>query len=125
MQTKPDHVGRQYAADRLRGAHPAGPCPAPIRGRSLARRRTPHGPMPSANTRMCAPTTPERGQFARDAGRRTLTVLFPAPVRAVLPAAVTVHNEGVVADREPEALSHGVLPLFDARIHELFNAAAV
>src|SRR5579864_5067826 len=31
----------------------------------------------------------------------------------------------MIADREPETLRHGRLPVFDARVHELLDAAAV
>ena len=40
-------------------------------------------------------------------------------------AAMTVQNERVVADLEPQALGHRLLPFFDAAVHELFHAAAV
>ncbi len=36
-----------------------------------------------------------------------------------------VKNQGVIADLEPQPLRHGVLALFDAAVHELFDAAAV
>jgi len=36
-----------------------------------------------------------------------------------------VHDQRMVADREPQPLGDGRLPLFDTGIHELFDAAAV
>ena len=38
---------------------------------------------------------------------------------------MAVQNQRVIADLEPQALGHGVLPLFDAAVHELFDLAAV
>jgi hypothetical protein len=36
-----------------------------------------------------------------------------------------VHDEGVIADRKPEPLGDRILALFNTRIDELFNTAAV
>src|SRR5579871_1617235 len=38
---------------------------------------------------------------------------------------MAVHDQRMVSDREPEPLRNGRLALFDAGIHELFDAAAV
>jgi len=38
---------------------------------------------------------------------------------------MTVHDQRVVTDREPQPLGDRGLPLFDTGIHELFDAAAV
>ena len=39
--------------------------------------------------------------------------------------AVAVNDQGMIADLESELLGHRPLALFDARIHELFDPAAV
>src|SRR5450755_980696 len=46
-------------------------------------------------------------------------------VGAIRFATMTVQNERVVADLEPQALCYCVLPLFDPAVHELLHAAAV
>ena len=50
---------------------------------------------------------------------------FLFPVRTIRAPAMPVHDQGVIADREPEALRHRCLPFLDARIHELFDPATV
>src|SRR5579859_6434562 len=44
---------------------------------------------------------------------------------AIRTSAVPVHDQRMVANRESQALCYGGLALFDPRIHELFDAAAV
>src|SRR5271155_5565965 len=46
-------------------------------------------------------------------------------VWAIWLAAVSVQDQRMIADLEPQAFRHGVLTLFDAAVHELFNLAAV
>src|SRR5438309_7290706 len=50
---------------------------------------------------------------------------FLFPVSAIRAPALPIHDQGVIADRESEALGHRGLTLLDAGIHELFDPAAV
>src|SRR5262249_61885131 len=57
----------------------------------------------------------------------TSSTLVPSTTlfRSVRPAALAIKNEGVIADLEAEALRNRILALFDAGIHELFDAPAL
>src|ERR1700685_3120962 len=65
--------------------------------------------------------TASRRKVPRRLGRRLGAFL----IGAVRLAAMPVQDQRMIADLEPQAFGHGVLALFDAAIHELFNFAAV
>ena len=46
-------------------------------------------------------------------------------MRAIRLAAMPIQDQRVIADLETQALGHGLLALFDATVHELFDPAAV
>ena len=46
-------------------------------------------------------------------------------VRTICAFAIPVHDQRMVADREPQPLGDRRLPFFDTGIHELFDSAAV